>query len=138
MRTPIKITLFVVFFLAVAGIGVALYLYNLKPADLQNSKSDFAIMAPDLAKAFKEDMVGANEKYVNKTIDVTGIIQYAGTGTNGILSIALEGFDFSNIICTFPVTPDNMPTDVGLTITVRGRCSGYLMDILLNDCVFVI
>ena len=137
MKTSIKITLFIVFFLAVTAIGVALYLYNKKPANMQTSKADYVMMAPDLAKAFENDAVGASDKYVNKVIEVTGIIQYSGSINDGALSIAIKGTGLSNVICTFQNIPEIMQTDTGVMITVRGVCSGYLLDVLMNDCVLV-
>jgi hypothetical protein len=137
MKTSIKITLFVVFFIAVSGIGISLYLYNKKPANMQTTKADYLIMANDLARAFENDAVGASNKYVNKVIEVTGIIQYAGSVNDGVMTIALKGTGLSNVICTFQNIPDIMQTDTGVMITLRGVCSGYLLDVLLNDCILI-
>lgn len=139
MRTSIKITLFVVFFLAVAGIGVALYLYNLKSADLQKAEPAYTITAFDLRNAFEKDEAAASEKYVNKVIEVTGVVCTVLSGEENTFNISLnpgnDGMIF--IICTLQKTEGTSMPRVGENITVRGVCSGYLMDILMNNCVII-
>ena len=75
MKTPVKIALAVVFIVAVGGILAALYLYNLKPKDLQKVKPDFIITSTALQKAFEEDEKGSSAKYINKIIEVSGEIE---------------------------------------------------------------
>ena len=138
MKTSIKIALLVVFFLAVAGIGYALYLYTLKPKDLQKVKPDFVITAIDLQKAFETDEKASSAKYINKIIETGGEIVSVKPGEKNVLSISLRtGSDFSNVICTFPAPSDTTLFKKGNQITLRGECSGFLMDVLLNNCVAV-
>ena len=138
MKTPVKIALAIVFVLAVAGIGTALYLYNLKPKDLLNVKPDYVITSTDLLKAFEADEVASSAKYINKVVEVSGEI----IGIEGVekksWNISLQtGSDLSKVICTFPVVADPEIFNLGREITVRGECSGFLMDVLLNNCVII-
>ena len=55
----------VVFVVAVGGILAALYLYNLKPKDLQKVKPEFTITSADLQKAFEENEATASKTYIN-------------------------------------------------------------------------
>jgi hypothetical protein len=138
MRTSIKIALFVVFFMAVAGIGVALYFYNLKPANLQNVAPVYTLMAADLQKAFEKDEALATEKYVNKVVDITGMVITVLSGEGNTYNISLNtGNRMTFIICTLQKTEGVRMPNVGENITIRGTCSGYLMDILMNNCVIV-
>jgi hypothetical protein len=138
MKTSVKIALFVVFFLAVAGIGFALYLYNLKPKDLQKVKPDFVVTATDIQKAFEENEKASSEKYINKIIEVSGEIASVRPGEKNALNISLRtGNDLSNINCTFPTPGDTTNLKKGNQITLRGKCSGFLMDVLLNNCAVI-
>jgi len=134
MKTPVKIALAVVFFLAVAGIGAALYLYNLKPKNLQKVKPDFILTANDLQKAFDTEEVVSSAKYINKIIEVSGEIISVKPGEKNSINISLRtGSDLSSVICTFP-NSDTTFFKTGNQITLRGVCSGFLMDVLLNNC----
>jgi hypothetical protein len=138
MRTSIKIALFVVFFLALGGIFTGLYLYNLKAKDLQKYKPDFVTSPTELQKAFEADEKAASAKYINKIIEVSGEIATVKKGEKNTMNVSLKtGSDLSSVICTFPVVPDTTKLKAGNQVTVRGECSGYLMDVLLNNCVVV-
>ena len=135
MKPLIKIALAVVLFIAIAGIGTGLYLFNLKHKDLSKVKPDVVITATDLQKAFEENENVATARYVKKVIEVSGEISSMKPGENNTFSILLKtGSDMSSVICTFPasVKPENMAA--GSSVTIRGECSGYLMDVLLNNC----
>jgi hypothetical protein len=137
MKTPVKIALAVVFFLAVAGIGAALYLYNLKPKNLQKVKPDFILTANDLQKAFDTEEVVSSAKYINKIIEVSGEIISVKPGEKNSINISLRtGSDLSSVICTFP-NSDTTFFKTGNQITLRGVCSGFLMDVLLNNCALI-
>jgi hypothetical protein len=138
MKPFVKISLFVVFFLALACILIAIYLFNMQHKNLQKVKPDFVISAVDLQKAFEENETSAASTYVNKVLEVTGIIGSVKTGENNVLSIVLKtGSDLSTVICTFPPGTDPAKFIPGNQITVRGECSGFLMDVLLNNCVIL-
>jgi len=135
MKKTYKIVLAAVSVIAVAGILFGLYKYNLKPKDLQKVKPDIVITAADLLKAFENDESGATAKFVNKVVEVSGTIQSVKPGENSAVTISLNtGNDISSVLCTLQgkVEPENFNT--GEQITIRGNCSGFLMDVLLNNC----
>jgi hypothetical protein len=138
MRTSVKIALFAVFFLALGGILAGLYLYNLKAKDLQKYKPDFVISSTELQKSFESGEKVSSAKYINKIIEVSGEIASVRRGEKNTLNVSLKtGSDLSSVICTFPVLPDTTRLKTGNQVTIRGECSGYLMDVLLNNCVVV-
>lgn len=138
MKPFVKVALFVVVFLAIAGIGVALYLFNMEHKDLKKVSPDFIISAADLQKAFEDNESDATAKYVNKIVEVNGIIETVSEGEGNVLNVTLRtSSDLSSIICTFAGTADPLKFTPGTQVIIRGECSGYLMDVLLNNCVLV-
>ena len=138
MKIYVKIALGVVLLLVIVIIGVALYYYNLKPKDLREVKPDFFLAATELQQAFDLNEADATTKYVNKVVEVTGEILSAKPGEKDSYNIALKtGNESSMVNCNFPVLSDPEAFHVGDSITLRGVCSGYLMDVLLNNCVAV-
>jgi hypothetical protein len=138
MKSSVKIVLFVVFFIALGGIIIALCMYNKQHKDLKKIKPDFVITATDLQKAFEDNETSATSKYVNRILEVTGVIESVNTGKENILSVMIKtGSDFSSVICTFPLTADTTKFIVGDQVTIKGECSGFLMDVLLNNCVLI-
>jgi hypothetical protein len=138
MKTYVKIALFVVSFIALSAILAALYMYNLKATDMSKAKPDFVISASVLQKAFEDDETAASTRYINKILEVTGTIASVKPGENNIINISLVSLsELSSVICTFPAITDSTKLRTGEEITLRGECSGFLMDVLLNNCVVI-
>jgi hypothetical protein len=138
MKKSFKFILIIISLLVLAGIITGLYLYNLKSKDLQKVKPDFVMTASDLLLEFESDENAAAMKYVDKILEVTGSIKNIEYVENNSINISLDaGSEFSSVICTFQGNSDPGKFNIGDTIKIRGQCSGYLMDVLLNNCVFV-
>jgi hypothetical protein len=135
MKIYTKIALFFVVFIALSAILAALYMYNLKKTDMAKAKPDFIITASVLQKAFENNETAASALYINKILEVTGKIATVKPAENNVLNISLETeSDLSSVICTFTAVADPSGFRVGDIITLRGECSGFLMDVLLNNC----
>jgi hypothetical protein len=138
MKLYVKIAIFVVTLIALAGILAALYYYNLEHADMSVAEPDFKISASVIQKEFEDNETIASTKYINKIIEVTGKIISIKSGENNITTIALETANpFSSVICTFSSITDTSDLIQGKEIILRGECSGFLMDVLLNNCAVI-
>lgn len=136
MKRTVIIVLVTIAFLVLSGALIGLFLFNKQHNDLKDLKPHFIISAADLQKEFESDETSATSKFSGKIIEVTGIVQIINKGEENTWSIVLKTEnDFSSVICTF--SPGNEPVNFspGSEATVRGECSGYLMDVLLNNCV---
>jgi hypothetical protein len=133
------VALFFVTFIAVAAILAALYYYNLKATDMSKARPDFKLTASALQKAFEDDETKASVTYINKILEVTGKVSSVKPAENSVVSISLvTESDLSSVICTFPAVSDPSVFKEGDEITVRGECSGFLMDVLLNNCALIL
>lgn len=139
MKTYVKVALFVVTFIALSAILAGLYFYNLKHTDMAKAKPDFVVTASLLQKAFEADETAASARYINKVLEVTGKITSVKPAANNILSISLATEnDLSSVICTFSGISDPSKFISGNEITLRGECSGFLLDVLLNNCAVIV
>jgi hypothetical protein len=138
MKTYIKILLGVVMFIGLAAILAALYMYNLKHTDMAKAKPDFIITATALLKEFEDNEAAASAKYINKIVELTGTVATVKPAENNIVNISLvTESDLSSVICTFAAISDPSSVKTGDVITLRGECSGFLMDVLLNNCAIL-
>lgn len=139
MKTYVKVALFIVTFIALSAILAALYFYNLKSTNMAKARPDIIITASALQKAFEVDETKASIEYINKILEVTGNIASVKPAENGAISISMvTESDLSSVICTFNAVADPSVFRVGDQITLRGECSGFLMDVLLNNCALII
>jgi hypothetical protein len=138
MKNWIKIALFSVLFIAVAVVLVGLHEFNLKHPDTSKVKPDFVLTATALQKEFEDNEKEASSKYIKKIIEVSGTIATVIPADSTHINLSLKtGSDVSSVICTFAATGDHAKFLTGEEITLRGECSGFLMDVLLNNCAKV-
>jgi hypothetical protein len=140
MRPVIRNILIFIIILGVIGGLIGLYLYNKKSPDLSKVKADYTLQVSEIVNEFNQDENAASAKYIDKVVEVTGpasTIEVAGDST---MNVTISDKDqMSGVICTFHdiANPASIENKKGEIITVRGVCSGMLMDVLLNDCVIV-
>ena len=138
LKRPYKFILIVILLTGLAGIITGIYFYNLRNKNLLKEKPDFTITAEELQKEFESDENASTSKFVNKIVEVTGVISSIEKGENDALNVALKtGSSLSSVICTFPGNTDISGLLAGQAVTLRGECSGFLMDVLLNNCVLI-
>lgn len=122
------------------AVIVGIYFYNLGHKNLKNKAPDVVITAPELFKTFSSDEEYANEIYLNKIVEVFGVLEAIEVNQDSTMNLVLVSTDpLGNVICTFKDTDDIKKADLekGEDVAVKGICSGMLMDVLLNNCVLV-
>jgi len=88
-----------------------------------------------LQKEFEDNESAASSKYINKIIEVKGTIATVTPADSSHINVSLKtGSDISSVICTFTTSGDHSMFRTGEEVTLRGECSGFLMDVLLNNC----
>ncbi len=135
-----KRILFVLGLLAVVG-GVAAYFVANKPHEnINKAKADLQISAEELFSAYEEDENGANQTYLDKLIEITGKVSESKKNEEGVATVTLDGGSMMfGVICQLDELTDHPRTEFpeGETITLKGKCTGMLMDVVLVRCVEV-
>lgn len=132
-----KYILITIGLLILIGGGVGYYMYNKKVPTLEDVEPDFVISANDLFNAFDSNETEALAKYENKVIEVTGVVLSA-TNTDQQSAIILEAemAMAGGVNCSFKY-PQPKEIANGTTVTIKGQCQGFLMDVVLNNCYLV-
>ncbi len=135
-----KQILTVLVILGFVGTSMGIYLYNKPHIDLANQQADISFAASKLFSEFETDENSANKKYLNKIIEVRGNIQEITKTDDGGLIIVLRGEeDIFGVNCAFEKKDAQKIVGIktGKEITVKGFCTGMLMDVNLSRCVLV-
>jgi hypothetical protein len=102
-----------------------------KPHRLIEEEIAISIEASQLFSEFETSEVGANQKYLNKVISVTGTIVELNTNQDGASIILLETENpMFGVSCTLEEKSDLV--NVGSQVTIKGICTGYLSDVVVN------
>src|SRR5579872_5904136 len=119
-----------------AAAGWAYHLYVKPHQSVSGASTDFSISADSLYRQFQADERTANEKYLGKVIEVSGRlaeVEHSGNSEIWILSPQPGG---GGVNCQlFSGTKVDPEPHSGDMVTVKGRCTGFLMDVNLADCV---
>lgn len=124
--------------LVLAGYGY--YQYQRPHQSAAGETTNVKIIADTLYNQYAGDEKACDGKYLNKVIEVSGKlseIQHSGQSEIWILSTSSAAG--GGINCQmFPgeKIPDPHPR-AGDMVTVKGRCTGFLMDVNLSDCIVV-
>ena len=134
MKKLILIAVVAVIAAAVTGI----ILFNKSHRSTADATSDYIVAAPALLQEFSQDEVAANQKYLDKVVAVQGKVKSVDTDEEGNMNLTLDAADeMAGVICTIPKSdsPDAAKVAIGETVTVKGICTGMLMDVVLIRCV---
>jgi hypothetical protein len=130
-------------FLAAAlftAVMVGLYGYsefNRSLPDTHYMKPAFRLEATSFIRQFETDESKANAKYIDRTISVHGIA-HAIQSTDTTATVFLnDGHSGSSVVCQFGRESHEEIKDLekGAPVTIKGICSGYLMDVVMVRCV---
>ena len=111
--------------------------YTRKLPDTAKLKAAFALKAGDLINHFEADETDAMSKYSDQVLSVQGIINSVhATDSSGAVFLNDEGTT-SSVMCQFDKKKfkEILYLHKGVSITIKGICSGYLMDVVLVHCV---
>ena len=114
--------------------------YHRKPADILSMQTYITVDAIELVSAFDSDEAVANAKYLGKTMEVKGrvleVINQADTLVNIFVGDAAQ---LNKVSCLMDVRhlKKRNPVLPGSIHTIKGICTGFLMDVELNRCVII-
>ncbi len=112
------------------------YWYQKPRTSLTNVNADYALSANQLYTAFQTDEKKANQQYVEKVLKVTGTVDNVQE-TDSTVNLLLSGDGMGGINCSVRKDSHNKETTPakGATVSVKGRCIGFLMDVNLVDAI---
>jgi hypothetical protein len=111
------------------------HLYTKPHQSAASEDSAFSIDADSLFVQYQRDEHGADAKYLGKVVEVKGkIAEIQHNGQSEIWILAGQPGS-GGINCQMFAGDKDMHHQSGDLVTVKGRCTGFLMDVNLADCV---
>lgn len=130
-----KLIPIIVLIAAIIGGGVVYFIYNKPHRDIASEEAAYTLTADELFDAFEADEQAANAKYLDKVVAVSGPL--ADVTANGagqsVLTITATNAMLGGISATMQ-SKEAPALTLGESVTVKCRCTGYLMDVILINC----
>ena len=108
--------------------------------DISSSPSSQAIQigAHQLYQDYEANEVAADQKYKDNVLLVTGTVATIGKDITDEIYVALVGDDsgFGQVQCMMGANHTNEAAQLkkGMRVTIKGKCDGKMMNILLSGC----
>jgi hypothetical protein len=118
----------------VIAIAVSLFVFRKADDSVAKQQPDFKVTCTEIVSAFEKDEPQANEKYLDKILEVEGTIAELSSDTSGVNITLREEGATSGVTCSFSTSQkiDIKELKLGSKLTFKGICNGYLMDVTLN------
>lgn len=122
--------------LLLLGIGIYGYtMWNKEHRNIAEEKAAFSLTADELFAAYEADEKGSNTKYLDKVISITGKVVETKQNKEGLHTGVLEAKDAMIGGISVTMAKDkNQALTKGQSVTLKCRCTGKLMDVVLVNC----
>ena len=121
--------------------AVLILISRYKPEDtIKTRPADVKVEAQALLTDFLTDEAGANEKYLNKTVQVSGTISTFQRDDRDNVSVTLNaGSQTSGVKCKLDKMVEHRRREfqIGEKVIFKGICMGYTGDVEVVGCVEV-
>jgi hypothetical protein len=123
--------------LGIIGAFIAYKMYNKPHVNVEEASADISITADKILNDFSSDENSANLKYLDKIIEVKGVVSEINI-EKGIITIETND-DFGSVLCHLSEEASRKVSGLqeGQIIVVKGICTGFLMDVILVKCEFI-
>lgn len=136
MNKTLKTLLIGGLLLGLGGGAVGYYMWNKPHAKVEDAKG-IEITAIALGKEYTADEKAADTKYLNKPIEVNGLVAETDKNQDGGMMIILQTDDpMAGIQCA--MRDKNVTATNGQQVTLKGFCSGNgITGVTLTDCIII-
>ena len=121
------------------GVMVALNLFHQPHIDVKTSDAGIVISTQDILNDYQEDESLANNKYADQIIQIKGVISDISIEDGSSIIIFKDENGLSSVMCH--MSPEENLKVLKLKrdkqITVKGICTGYLLDMIMVRCIIV-
>lgn len=119
--------------LLIAG-GIFYFVYNKPHRDVASEKAEHVLTADQIFDEYEADETAANTKFLDKTVQVSGTVSEVGTNDAGqsFVILAAENAMIGGVSATFQ--DEQAGLSEGQDVSLKCRCTGKLMDVVLINC----
>ena len=123
--------------LTAGAVYYYVFVYSVQNHRNINKEEAITILADSLIQNFTINEASANAKYLNKVLEVKGVVIDTASNQQGKLTLTVGNTNnLSNVFVTLSTLPIP-PIKLNDSISIKGVCSGYLSDVVISDAEIV-
>lgn len=123
--------------IAICATSTWYYIFQYSKTHHRNVESERAVVvtAAHLVKDYETNEKAANAKYLNKAVELKGVILSHKKDLSGNNTVIIKsGEAFSNVFCTLK---PGITLGRDSVVEVKGFCTGFLSDVVLSEAIVV-
>ncbi len=109
-------------------------MYN-KPHRSAAAENAVSLTAAQFAAEYEKDETAANKKYLGNAVQVSGTVSDVSLNQQNRQVVVLTGSDMSGVQCT--LQDEDASVKKGDVVIIKGFCSGFLTDVIMDRCIVV-
>lgn len=119
---------------ALLAIYFAYTLYNKPHRNIAKETATYTLTANELFNNFEKDEKKSNEKYLDKTIAISGKIIdiYFDMNNKTVLVLEAENAILGGVLCT--IEDKNIKFKKNTEVKLKCKCTGFLTDVIMIEC----
>ena len=133
-----KIMLFLA--LALVCLALAWHWYNKPREGIAHKNTQLVIGAGLLYEGYAGNEAKANERFLNKVIEVKGRVDdIVLNGNDAVVMLDMQP-EGGGVSCFFSPASAlrSLHIKEGMEVTEKGKCTGFNMDVNLTDCIIIL
>jgi CxxC motif-containing protein len=121
--------------LCIAIIAVIAYREYYRPHRSVETETAVTVTAKQLAAEYEKDETASNKKYLGRAVQVNGTVSEVSVNQQKKAVIFLTGSDMSGVQCSLLEEVPGIKK--GDMVIIKGFCTGFLTDVIIDRCVMV-
>ena len=133
-----KRALGIIIILILVGVSIGLLFYFKPHTKMEKMTADEKVTAVELYESYVKDEQASDKRYLDKVVEVDGVIKEVELRDGNTASILLESGDIMfGVSCEMDFTIEIHRNDFksGEAVKLKCICTGYLMDVVLTRCI---
>jgi hypothetical protein len=122
-------------------VGIYAYIqYNRTAESLAHAKPQVVTTSTSMVAMYDSNEVKADSFFLGKIIEVSGIVSAVNNMQDTMMNVLLgDSNDIHQVSCLFGKSELNNLKNiaVGNDVSIKGICTGFLLDVEFNRCVLV-
>ena len=129
-----------VLLLVIAVAFTVSYAYFKPHKKVSGKAADFQLTTTEILQAYLENEVEADSTFLNKVIEVKGKVREINPTDTGEITVVLgDESEMGGVSASLLEDQSDAAKklNIGDEVTIKGFCSGYLLDVVLVKCIII-
>ncbi len=113
--------------------------YNKPHINVRETKVDYTLSTINLIEEYQQDEGATDKKYSEHVLQLEGkIFEISAQQGNSVITLKDKGSE-SSVICQMMAEENKkmLKLKKGDNISIKGVCTGYLLDVIMVRCILV-